>query len=761
MKPIFEPIWSWPVMILIIIALISLVLVTYPPRVKHFNPLLRRSLIGLRLLTVLLLAFMLLRPAIELTDKTTRQSWLYILADSSRSMQTEDGPGSVTRRHELIKTLTTVNPLLENMDENIGIKRFDFSKELVPVDKFTEEASGEQTAIGYSLETISSQLQQEQLVGLLLLSDGAERTLPPYDIDVRSQASYFGDSGIPIYTIGFGSSTLQDSSLDLVLETLVIDPLVFEKKSTPISVKVRSLGAANRDLTVRLLVEDRTGKKNGEAGKMIPAPSNSNSRVVTQIHPTQNNELNTVELFWTPEIPGEYKIAVEVVPLEGEIKQTNNRLETIVTVQKGGLQVAYFDSLRPEQKFIRSMNDPKIQLDYFPIGSGFSNSAKNSRPDLKDLSKYDVFIIGDVPADLLGPTALRKIANRVEQGAGLLMTGGYHSFGPGGYADTPLETFIPVQLRTSEKQVGNNIAKDLHHFQDLKMVPTSLGLQRYVMQLDSSAAANQRMWNSLAPLKGANRLRKKHDLVEILAQSAGNEAVPLLFASEVVGGRVRVIAFAGDTTFQWFLSGNRREHERFWRQTILWLAHKENDTEQSIWARVSPRNVPPGTHVPIQYGARDAEGKPVSDVKFTVQVKGPSGKSNQMESMGTGDSSSTTFSKTKEPGDYWVTVHAEKNGNSLGFDATTRFIVDPRDLELDNPAADYSLLETIASLSGGSALPPEELESFLTRMNKEKSWNKTLVRYRRISLWDNWYFLGLFVLMLTGEWFLRKKKGLV
>jgi hypothetical protein len=129
--------------------------------------------------------------------------------------------------------------------------------------------------------------------------------------------------------------------------------------------------------------------------------------------------------------------------------------------------------------------------------------------------------------------------------------------------------------------------------------------------------------------------------------------------------------------------------------------------------------------------------------------------------MGTGDSSATTYSQTVEPGDYWVTVHAEKNGVSLGFDATTRFIVDPRDLELDNPAADYSLLEAISSLSGGTSLPPEELESFITSMNKEKSWNNTLIRYRRISLWDNWYFLALFVLLLTGEWFLRKHKGLV
>ncbi|MFK7776535.1 MAG: glutamine amidotransferase [Gimesia sp.] len=756
MKPILEPIWSWPVMTLIIIALISLVLITYPKRVKHLSPLLRRLLIGLRLFTVFVLVFMLLRPAIELTDKTTRQSWLYILADSSRSMQTEDGPGSTTRRNELVKTLISVKTQFDNMDQNIGIKRFDFSKELTPVEEYSEDANGEQTAIGYALDSISSQLQQEKLVGILLLSDGAERALPPYDIDTRSRASYFGDSGIPIYTIGFGSSNLKDTSLDLVMESLVIDPLVFEKKTTPINVKVRSLGAQNRDLTIRLLVEDRTNKKIGEAGEMKPAPAYNNSRVATQIHPTQNNELTSVELFWTPEIPGEYKIAVEVVPLEGEIKQTNNRLETIVTVQKGGVQVVYFDSLRPEQKFIRSMNDPKIQLDYIPVGNGFSGG---KIPQNLDLSKYDVFLIGDVPADLLGPKVIQQISSRIKKGAGLLMTGGYRSFGPGGYAGTALDKFIPVQMRASEKQIGNNIAKDLHYFQDLKMIPTTLGLKRYVMQLENSAVENQQTWNSLAPLKGANRLRKKHDLVEILAQSAGNEAVPLLFGFDF--GNTRVMAFAGDTTFQWFLSGNRAEHERFWRQLILWLAHKENDSGQGVWTRVNTRNISPGARVPIQFGAKDSEDQPISNVKFTVRVTGPSGKPTQVEIVGTGDSASTTFSETMEPGDYWVTVHAEKDGVSLGFDATTRFIVDPRDLELDNPAADYSLLESISSLSGGTTLPPEELESFLTRMNNDKTWNNDLIRYRRIPLWDNWYFLALFVFLLTAEWFLRKHKGLV
>ena len=41
------------------------------------------------------------------------------------------------------------------------------------------------------------------------------------------------------------------------------------------------------------------------------------------------------------------------------------------------------------------------------------------------------------------------------------------------------------------------------------------------------------------------------------------------------------------------------------------------------------------------------------------------------------------FANTTAPGDYWVSVSARTNGQSIGFDAYTRFIVDARDLELD------------------------------------------------------------------------------
>ena len=39
----------------------------------------------------------------------------------------------------------------------------------------------------------------------------------------------------------------------------------------------------------------------------------------------------------------------------------------------------------------------------------------------------------------------------VREGAGLMMIGGYHSFGPGGYRETPLADVLPVEIGPAQR----------------------------------------------------------------------------------------------------------------------------------------------------------------------------------------------------------------------------------------------------------------------------------------------------------------------
>ena len=69
-------------------------------------------------------------------------------------------------------------------------------------------------------------------------------------------------------------------------------------------------------------------------------------------------------------------------------------------------------------------------------------------------------------------------------------------------------------------------------------------------------------------------------------------------------------------------------------------------------------------------------------------------------------------------------------------------------------------MSEIAGMTGGTILAPEDFGTFLTSLVKEGI-PAELKRYRRISLWDGWPVLLIFVGLMSLEWTLRKIKGLV
>lgn len=67
--------------------------------------------------------------------------------------------------------------------------------------------------------------------------------------------------------------------------------------------------------------------------------------------------------------------------------------------------------------------------------------------DLAELAAFDLVVLGDVRASALVPEQLERLASYVrELGGGLLLLGGDRSFGPGGYARTPIEEISPVSF---------------------------------------------------------------------------------------------------------------------------------------------------------------------------------------------------------------------------------------------------------------------------------------------------------------------------
>lgn len=748
MRLILQPVWSWPLLALVAGGLLLTVIITYRRHAAHLPAGQRRVLLALRIAAWALLVFAMLGLSLEFTQSDRESSVFVILADNSRSMGVHDGPNAITRRKALLATLDLVQKELQALGEDVELLTFDMSQGLTPVKELAEETPGEQTAIGAALEEVPNVSQNKRVAGVLLFSDGAERDVSPNSRDPRAAARRLAEKQIPVHTVGFGASGLADTAVDLAIEDLQVNPTVFEKNTVIVSAKLRALGAAGRELTLKLMIEDPAGAQPGEPPRMKSAAP------PVKIRPALAQETVPVEVSFVAERAGEFRLSLEVTRLENEPVITNNALATFITVLRGGISVAYFDKLRPEQKFIRMISEsPDIRLDFQPVRQGQKGAAAPFNADWFSSGKYDVYIIGDVPASAFGKELLDRLGVAISQGAGLLMTGGFSSFGPGGYGETPLADLLPVLMRPGAMEGEIDAARQF--LEPLQMLPTAVGLHEFVMRLDAPAR-NMERWKSLPPLQGANKFDGLKPLARVLAESPAH--APLLVAQDV--GRTRTMAFAGDTTWQWVLAGDAALHQRFWQQVILWLAHKDVQGDDQVWLRLPSRRFRPGQQVQATFGARDAEKRPITDAQFTVDVVHPDGRQERVPWQPSAGENLATFVDTQHAGEYRFRVEASKGGHAIGLGAQSRFLVYEEDLELSNPAADPSLLEEISRLTGGAHLTPEKLGGFLAEL-KKRGINPEVTKVTSTPLWDNWLVMALFVLLLTAEWIIRKKRGLV
>lgn len=749
MKLAFEPVWPWPWILLAAVLMFSVLAFAYPRRIAHLPPRSRQTLIGLRLFLAVLILMWLLRPLVVLESDDRSDAALYVILDTSGSMATRDAPGGLSRHEALLQLYEQAGPLLEDLNESVEIRLREMSADLVAVEQPSTEAAGKLTAIGTGLESLADEATREKVAAVLLWSDGKQAAMGQDNIDPLKPARLLGRQHCPVYTVSHGSSELSGTTLDLALSELDVSRDVFIRNVVPIKVRFRSFGAEGRETRIRVLVEQRGLLPNGTSGEMQFIPQSADNRTLSVQSIQEKSEDVTVNLQFIPTEAGEVKIAVVAEPLDDEVRKTNNRVETVIRVRSGGIRVAYFDRIRPEMKWLKRINvSSRVQLDAHPVMTGKFADRTQFNEEWFVPGNYDGFIIGDVPASAFGTDRLRKIYACCQNGAGLMMIGGQNSFGAGGYQRTPLAEMLPILMTDDEQQLTGDVA----------MIPRRAALNNPILQI-APPDQNSARWNALPPLQGANSFRLKQGTVaQVLAESK-NE-MPLLVGQNT--GTGRVLVFAGDTTWQWAMQEDWavEAHQRFWRQVIFWLTKMENDGESPAWINVEPRDLNPGGLAELTFGLRDANGLAQNDAEYTVSVKRPDGEVESVVVRAEDGYGAGEYSNTAMPGDYWAEVRAVA-ADGVEHRASTRFLVSQRDPELDNPAADPALLREIAHVSGGDFLDADGMIARLEEWVTSGMPSLELKRSRRITLWDNWYSLLLFVVVLTAEWVLRKKRGLV
>ena len=739
------------------------------PAFKEISSKRRMILSSLRMTAILLALLAALRPGCTKTTERQQAGVLIFLLDTSRSMQlphiTDDSTRYGAMKKMLDGNLSRLNTLVEN---KIDVRFFGFDNQAVPLEildgtiQLPPKPEGSETDLGTPIFNTSIESRGERLVGMFVASDGMQTTLTP-EVEMAQAIDAIKDIEVPLFAVKFGLPGDSGQLADVSIKNFAEQHVVNVKNNLNASATVVSRGYAGERIKVEMVLIDQSGRE-----KVVGEP--------VWVTPKKAFEETNIRLNYTPLESGEFRIKVRAVPMEGELAKRNNELDAFLTVNDKGMRILYLNgSLGFEQAALRRSlaTADFIEIDFRWISPREALDLAAVQRAFSDPS-YDVFVLDDVDARLLqrdnNPARpLDALAKAVEDGKGLLMLGGAHSFGAGAYGSTRLADVLPVRMKRGERQdFGQDVRRELHINHEIKMVPTR---DHYLTRLGDEGLE---AWKKLPPLTGANRFESVKDNALVLLRSDDGARHPIMIEANVGG---RVIAFAGDSTRRWnFFRVNddpaertfKQEFDQFWRQVILRLAFWDTKTGESVSIDLPQRRFQPRPRIKFGVSAQTAQGEVMTDAAFTATLVQPDGnKQNVLVQRQAGE-----FVGQVEPdlvaaaGLYRIEAIGTRAGVNIGS-SERQFVVMDRDKEKANPVADPDRLDRLSEetvAAGGRSIEPEELGSVLDEFIA----NPPIKKVKIPTTWrigetfeDSTAFLVIFVYVLTIEWYLRKKWQLV
>ncbi len=710
----------------------------------------RAVLVVIRLLAMLVLLLGWLRPGLVSKSMRESEGAIAVLLDRSLSMTLSSGTTGKNRWVVLQEVWKSIEQHSRGALGKTKVVPYFFDAKLDPIasnsndrreDMFKQAPAGRSTDIGSVLAELRKVQQDPPLRGAILVSD-ATQTVFPVKLDAAIVAQQMSQLDQPLAIVGIGprgDSSLRDIAIEGVPEHLD----VFAKNLVSIPTIVHAVGVQNQPIHLTVLLK-AAGKPNKLIAKRDLSARLSNERLSLQ------TQLDAPE-------PGEYLLEVRANSEVDEIVRGNNSATTFLTVREGGARILYLEGeSRYEVKFLkRSLN---ASFDFQVESEWISEKWRRTqmKRNLPDLNQFDAIILGDLAADALTETSLLALRKRVEAGAGLLLLGGYHSFEAGGFGNSPLAAVIPLAMQIDKRQaVGGRIDESLHVPGPISMRPN----RPHPITTFAVPPENQLIWDSLPPLLGANRFGRLKPAAEILLISGKKE--PVLVVSEA--GKGRVLAFAGDSTYLWYMHGEELRHKQFWRQCMLWLLRRDA-LQEGFRLTMESRRVMLGDEptVGIEWFG-GSENKPIPDPMRIELFRDDVWQRVLISNSVRENRREIEIAALSEPGLYRVKLQAANEANKP-YIAELVFVVKDESRELANPAADWQAMENIAAASksvGGRVVAPDDrdiqqlIEQFRQRQLKSQV---PVVENRRLgdAAWDSWLFLAVFCAIMSLEWALRK-----
>ncbi|MCA9106544.1 MAG: hypothetical protein KDA83_14070 [Planctomycetales bacterium] len=741
--------------------------------------------LGLRLATLLVLAWCALDPRWVVREPTPGENTLVVASDRSRSMElVARGSQSAIALSEqltasdgdwMVRQQRRFDVVQYSVGERLAVHAFDSDwPELSSTSRLHEQ-----------LAELQRRYVERRTSGILLLTDGSATDSP--------QLLLTSALTIPIYPVLLFSD---DQRPNLTLRQVKATPTLFEASPVILTAQLDHEGLANEQ--VRVTVRDEAGREvvseslplaergatiarltipylAGDVGQFTVV-----ARLENEASLADEQESSTRERSWEDNAQrivvtrptGPYRILYVAGRPSWEFKflrrsvQDDDELSVLgllrladreprfAFLEAGGRRNSFFDGFDSASDEETTEYDEPVLVrigteDPTELVDGFPNSAA-------ELFEYSALVLDDIEADFFTADQQRLIREFVERrGGGLLLLGGPNAFEAGAWRDTAIAELSPVYLTNRAEVIGQR---------EYRWVPTGEGWLEAWTRLRDSEDSETAARLALPSLLGINRVGAPKPAATIMA-TAG-EGSPLLITQ--LFGRGRTAAITASDLHRWHLLADEVESPtapsqsgtrplgalgRQWRQLMRWLV-------SDLPRRVEIESIEPHPELAdrreLRIDIRDADFEPDDQALVKIDVQLPDGTVHTLNGIPTETPGIFGGSVWLEAeGDYLLRVTATDSSGELIGEARSGWVWEPSREEIAGAIVDRAMWDQLAERSGGKVLSEADLENDdWLNLNRVES---VVIRSR--SVWHEWPVLTVIVVLLGVEWWLRRRWG--
>lgn len=614
-----------------------------------------------------------------------------------------------------------------------------------------------------------------KLLGIIVVTDGQHN----WGLSPLNKARELGQRGVPVYMIAVGA---KDPPPDVaILSVKATPPTVFKNAYTTVEARVLVNNLPAGKVKVTLTYPDRPGaKKRDPLIEEIVHDGTNGPRLVT--FTARMDQPGTETLTVTAEL-----VANDPSDKRKDTRPENNTRPVVVNVSPDKAKVLLVDGeIRWEFHYLHTalvrdetMETTSVVFDQPRINAVTEDGAKKmGLPDLslprdpEALMGYDCIILGDVSPDQVGRAEREQLEKYVsERGGTLVLLAGKRSMPMEFLREgDPFLKMLPILSPKVVKADGG-----------FRVTLTAEGQQTGFLRMEPNAGDSAEVWSYLPPHYWAITGRAKDGAVTLAHVPQVNTPKDPAAAREVERNNALIVrqnfgfgkvVYVGiDSTWRWRYKKGDLYNHRFWSQVIRWAA--------------SDRAMVAGNEF-VRFGARepvyraDEEVEVVARLSDKVKKLGPEALAGarMIRKPKPGVEEVIGLMPLKPhpvipreydgaqanlpPGEYDIELVIpdieEKLNGPDGKKLRAHVQVLPADTgEMLDLSTNWLLMEDLATRSGGKVFPAERANELIELLQSRSATREYAVEQK---MWQSWWTLLLFIVLLSLEWVARKFAGL-